>query len=394
MGSLYVHVPFCKKRCHYCDFPIRTLPKGGRREELVRAYVSAVLAELRASCEFPEFSGPLETLFFGGGTPSLLPLDALETLLAEIDARVGISPGAEISIEADPGTFDSSRLASLSAMGVTRVSVGVQAFQEELLATLGRAHSLKEAEEALAAVSTSGLTWSADLMSGVPHLTPQKWRESLSRLMGFEPHHVSVYDLQVEQGTAFARWFTPGVHPLPSHDEAAEMYRDASEVLRSSGYRHYEVSNFAKPGNECRHNLAYWKNLDWLALGNGAASSVGGAKLNRPSQFNSYLEWALNLEPGDSRLLPEDAPSETDRALDEVMLRLRLEEGIDLDSFSRRFGERQAEAVACALEGFPHGLASVEREGRTGAPLRARLIQPDGFLCSNDAIAECFAALT
>lgn len=296
--TAYVHMPFCKRRCFYCDFPIAVVGNrvdGPDASARINAYVELVLSELHACAVLND--KPLASVYFGGGTPSLVPPRLVGRVLQELDKKYGVAPGAEVTLEADPGTFDVARLQQYMDVGINRFSVGVQSFQPELLAACGRAHSLEDVWRAVDSLGQAPVSnWSLDLISGLPRLTMDQWRESLEHVMQIQPPHVSVYDLQVEEGTPFARHFEPGEPPLPSNDEAADMYREAVRMLTSAGYRHYEVSNYAQPGSESVHNQAYWFGRQYYAFGMGAASYLQGRRFSRPRRMADYQAWLESFE--------------------------------------------------------------------------------------------------
>jgi putative oxygen-independent coproporphyrinogen III oxidase len=439
--SAYIHLPFCKKKCLYCDFPViavGTRLDEHRVQEGMQNYVDAVCREITATRRFGEAQdGPLTTVFFGGGTPSLIAASQLELLLSVVDRRFGIASDAEISIEADPGTFTASTLRSYRSLGVTRVSVGVQAFDDELLRTCGRAHDLADVYRAIEAVHASEIpTWSLDLMSGLPGLREDRWNSGLEAALDAGAPHISVYDLQIEEETPFGRKYRPGVAPLPTDEAAAAMYATASGTLRSAGYEHYEVSNYAKKGHRCRHNMVYWEGGEYYGFGMGAASYLHGRRFSRPRRLNAYVKWLVELEleaahaiemqsdkprmdgvRGEKVALTEDSQrsevdgatpgsnerkeSEEDRLTDRIMLRLRLADGLDLVELAGDFekGDQIANVVVDAL--LPHVergrvmltySSDSERRGPEKA-IKAQLTDPEGFLVSNDVISDVFLAL-
>lgn len=345
--------------------------------------MSAVCADIAASA--PAARGaPLQTVFFGGGTPSLLPPAQLGRILAALRTTFGVAGDAEVSMEADPGTFDADSLAGYVGLGVSRVSLGVQAFDAAALAACGRAHSVADVEGAVALLAASpGLSWGCDLLAALPHATPAGWAATLAACVAAGPHSVSVYDLQVEEGTAFARrGYTPGAAPLPADDDAAEMYRSAHAALTAAGYEHYEVSNYARPGHACRHNLTYWRNGGWHAFGCAAAAHVRGRRFTRPRRLRDYLAWVgAGCQEG-----PLGAEPEEEALLDTLLLGLRTAEGVDLEALARRWGARPAEVVRATLE--RHGPRLVAFQGG-----RVRLTAPDGFMLSNTLLADVFAKL-
>lgn len=416
--ALYVHVPFCRRRCFYCDFPIAVLgewqPVRGNRPDgqpdptaprqaidggssgRVRAYVADLLQDIaQTHAQFPSRS--LTTVFLGGGTPSLLSVEQLAAILEAIDRTFGLEKGAEISIEMDPGTFDRPKLAGFLAAGVKRVSLGVQAFQDELLAVCGRSHRVAEITKAIATIQDLAVeNWSLDLISGLPHQTAAQWQESLHRAIAAAPTHLSVYDLIVEPKTAFAHRYHPGVAPLPSDRQAADFYRQAAQTLRAAGYQHYEISNYARPGYACRHNQVYWHNLPYWGLGSGATGYVDGARRARPRRLADYGEWvARGGKEAELAAATEPAETRTDRLLDTLMLGLRLAEGIGRDRLHEEFGPEFAAAAWAAIVEtvqpmVDRGWVSLQTEPEARLALR----DPEGFLLSNQVLSSLFNRLT
>ncbi|EFJ52010.1 hypothetical protein VOLCADRAFT_42214, partial [Volvox carteri f. nagariensis] len=428
--SAYIHLPFCKRKCFYCDFPVEAVgrdvsaPSAWEVEARMRSYIDTVLREIGSTRRIG--SGPLTTVFFGGGTPSLVPPPLLALLMESLDARFGVAANAEVSLEADPGTFDVERLRQYRQLGVTRLSVGVQAFQQELLEACGRGHDLADVVAAVDAVQAAGMpSWSLDLISGLPGLTAEAWRHSLQRAVAAAPDHVSVYDLQVEEGTPFSRWQRAGRLRLPPDDAAVEMYGEASELLRAAGYEHYEVSNYARRGHRCSHNQVYWRGLPYYAFGLGAASYLAGRRFSRPSRMREYVAWVESLAAGgggEGSLPGGHLPAESQELLlDTLMLRLRTADGLDLVELRNRFGTQVMGTVlralapherrgtvraldgkdrACSLSAAALEAAAVTSAapapavdlsgavgfGGCGVP-RVRLSDPAGFLLSNDIIS-------
>ena len=369
--------------------------------------MGAVVKDIATSCPPGVPRAPLETLFFGGGTPSLVPPSQLARILDALEATFGIAPGAEVSLECDPGapaspvcalspccsfndtrragTFDAVRLKEYLSLGVTRINLGVQSFDGAMLAACGRAHTAGDVVEAVATVRASGVrSWGLDLISGLPHLTPSLWAATLGAAIEARPDHVSVYDLQVEDKTAFGRWYTPGEAPLPTEEHAAAMYTAAHGALTAAGYNHYEVSNFAKPGHKCRHNLRYWTDAQWHAFGLAAANHLGGRRFTRPRRMADYLAW---VTAGCAQQQAGEAPDARERLLDCLMLGLRVADGVPLASLRARFGdEAVARVLAAAKPAVEQGLAAVD-----GTSLR--LLPPQGFLFSSTVLSDMFARM-
>lgn len=395
----YLHIPFCRRRCFYCDFPISVI--GSRTSPAtyppIQDYVDLLCREIALS---PSSGDPLKTVFFGGGTPSLLPVSALEQILASLDHQLGIDASAEISMEIDPGTFDRKQLLGYRQLGVNRFSLGVQAFQDELLQTCGRSHSLPDSYAAIGLLQDLGIeNYSFDLISGLPAQTLNHWQASLKKAIALHPHHLSCYDLVLEPGTAFGKRYQAGATPLPDDDLTARCYRLARTLLTQAGYEHYEISNYALPGYQCRHNRLYWENQPFYGFGMGAASFTDGKRMTRPRTRQGYAAWVDEFARHGGRI---DTPeiSQGDRLLDTLMLGLRLAEGLSLSSLARDFGESAVETLIQASmpyerQGWVQVMAGGDSiplaEWRTGD--RLQLSDPDGFLFSNTILASLFAAL-
>nr|GMD31983.1 oxygen-independent coproporphyrinogen-III oxidase-like protein sll1917 [Ipomoea batatas] len=415
--SAYVHLPFCRKRCHYCDFPILALGASSPRPDddpRIVDYVELICREIRATQVNSNTNSPLETVFFGGGTPSLVPPRLVSLVLDALNSKFGLCIGAEISMEMDPGTFDAVKLKEMMKLGVNRVSLGVQAFQEELLKACGRAHGLKEVHEAIEIVGLCGVeNWSMDLISSLPHQTPQMWEESLRRTIEVQPTHVSVYDLQVEQGTKFGILYTPGEFPLPSENQSAEFYRMASKMLSEAGFDHYEISSYCKTGYQCKHNFTYWENKPFYAFGLGAASFLNGSRFSRPRKLKDYTGYVQSLEDGTVNCFGNNNVDAQDIAMDVVMLSLRTARGLDLKSFGEAFGSSTVLSLCDVYKPYMesgHILCLDEQKRNITADEFStlltdkckikdklafiRLSDPDGFLLSNELISLAFRAIS
>jgi oxygen-independent coproporphyrinogen-3 oxidase len=310
---LYLHLPFCASRCGYCAFVVETGSLAMRD-----AYADALLAELeRESGRL----GALETVYLGGGTPTLMRPRRLRRLLDALRPR--LAPGAEVSVEANPETVDRRALAELRAMGVTRLSVGVQSFQPHLLAALDRAATPDQARDVVGCARAAGFDdVSIDLIFGIPGQTPADLEADLAEALALAPDHVSWYELELKPGSALARRGLPAL----DEDEGADAYRRIVAGLEAAGYRWYETANFARPGRECRHSLAYWGAADYLGLGIGAVSTVGGRRWRNRPGLAAYVAALARADepPRDVEPLDDD-----DLRRERWMLGLRLAEGLD-----------------------------------------------------------------
>ncbi|MEH2064508.1 MAG: radical SAM family heme chaperone HemW [Nostoc sp.] len=381
-SSAYVHIPFCRRRCFYCDFPVSVVGDRLRGETsgTISQYVEVLCQEIAMT---PAFGQPLKTIFFGGGTPSLLSTEQLERILRELERHFGIEPGAEVSMEIDPATFDLPHIAGYSSAGVNRVSLGVQAFQAELLQLAGRSHSVEDIFAAVELIHQVEIPeFSLDLISGLPHQSLDQWQDSLFKAIALLPTHISIYDLTIEPGTAFGRYYKPGDTPLPTDEATVKMYQMGQQVLTSAGYEHYEISNYAQPDHQCRHNRVYWENLPYYGFGMGAASYVEGKRFTRPRKTKEYYQWVKAGGVIDCDLTPSK-----EVLLETLMLGLRLAEGVSLAALAEAFGEEKVEEICRCLQGyFDQGWVEV-------ADGRLRLIDPQGFLFSNVVLAELFEKL-
>lgn len=370
--AAYLHIPFCRRRCHYCDFAT-----GLGTADLIETYVGWLCQEIQRA---PMGGGPLETIFFGGGTPSLLTAEQLQRILSALEQRVGWSQTAEISLEANPGTLSRERLAGYRAAGINRVSLGVQAFQPELLALCGRMHGVAEVYEALEDLRQVGVeNFNLDLIFGLPHQTVDQWQESLDAVIQIRPRHVSLYDLTVEEGTRFGRLYRPGDQPLPTEAETVAMYRMAIAALTGAGYEHYEISNFALPGSVCRHNRIYWENRSYYGFGMGAVGYVQGRRLHQPRKLHDYFEQVKSGQGPQGSI-----ETHGERWMDTVMLRLRLREGLELQPLRMEFTSTWVDRALELMQPYRHqGWVDWDRQ-------RLWLIPPEGWLHSNTILATLF----
>ena len=268
--GLYVHVPFCKTKCPYCDF---NTYQG--IENLIEPFLAAITSEI--TCWGDALAHPpVKSVFFGGGTPSYLPPGDIERILVAIQSSFLVDPAAEISIEANPGDLDEAACAGILNQGVNRLSIGVQSLDNDLLNLLGRRHQASEAVEAFQSARQAGFdNVNLDLMYGLPNQSMEQWQKTLSSLIELTPEHISLYALTIEEGTPMHRWATEGKIPEPNSDLAADMYQHAREVLAEAGYHHSEISNWSLPDRACEHNLVYWENGPYLGVGPGAHSRLG-----------------------------------------------------------------------------------------------------------------------
>ena len=392
-AAAYIHIPFCRRRCFYCDFPISVLGNQQRGETsgTVESYVDLLCQEIAATAKLNEH--PLRTVFFGGGTPSLLSVSQLERILAQLDRRFGIDPTAEISMEMDPGTFDLDHLQGYLAAGINRISLGVQALDDAILESCGRYHRTADVYRSVDWLHQIAMpNWSLDLISGLPHQTLADWETGLSKAVALHPHHLSIYDLTVEPQTVFAKRYQPGDAPLPTDDQTATMYRLAQTFLTAQGYDHYEISNYAQPGHPCQHNLTYWRNQPYYGFGLGATSYTQHQRVSRPRTLATYGDWVRAFQRSEGIYADPPTPP-PEQLMDRLMLGLRLREGISGEELRALCDAKTWGVLHRVLA--PHtatGWVIVEGDG-WGDLRRVRLSDPEGFLFSNEVLSDCFAVL-
>jgi putative oxygen-independent coproporphyrinogen III oxidase len=345
--GVYVHVPFCRVRCGYCDFNTYTATElGGGASQA--SYADTAIREVDLLADVLAGAPRVETVFFGGGTPTLLPSGDLARMLGAVRDRFGLVGDAEVTTEANPDSVSPESLAELRAGGFTRVSFGMQSAVPSVLAVLDRTHDPERVPQAVAWARAAGFDQiSLDLIYGTPGESIGDWRRSLDAALACEPDHVSAYSLIVEEGTALARQVRSGVLPLPDEDDLADKYLLADELLGAHGFGWYEVSNWARgEAARCRHNELYWANANWWGVGPGAHSHVGGLRWWNVKHPAAYAGRLLRRESPvqDTELLDDD-----DRALETVMLGLRLREGLPLTALSEVGRARAADAVVRGL---------------------------------------------
>ena len=339
----YVHIPFCDRICPYCDFAVVRY-----KEEHVSRYMSALITEICSSGPLGPLVGPIQTLYFGGGTPSTLPRPWFQKVTRTIFDRFATWPGSiEFTLEANPSRATAS-LDDWLAFGVNRLSIGVQSFDDHELRRLGREHDAAQAISFYRAARAAGFAnVSLDLMVGVPGQSEASFERSLERALQLEPEHVSAYGLTIEDATPYARWHRRDPAAFPDDDVVANLLDRAHTVLTRAGMTHYEISNFARPGFESAHNLGYWRQRNCLAFGMSAAGYRDGLRYRNTRSMAHYCD---RLERGDPPIEEEERLSETARVGEAAMLALRSSAGIEHEDFLRRFGVDAKAAFARARE--------------------------------------------
>lgn len=330
--GLYLHVPFCLKKCKYCDFVSYPYDAG-----LAASYVSALKREMALyRSRLQEGQKNLKSIYIGGGTPTTLPADQLAELCVAVRSNFVWTDGIEVTVEANPGTVDGSKLSALRKAGVNRISFGVQAAQEELLTFLGRLHGWRQVEEAVTLARGAGFdNISIDLIYGIPGQRLRDWRETLAKAVGLGANHISAYNLKIEPDTPLHRDVTSGYVVPCDEDLEVEMMYYTVDYLREQGFRHYEISNFARPGYEARHNLLYWQNEEYLGLGPAAHSCLDGVRFANLPDLRRYI---TAVDGGQTPVETQEVLTARDRLVEGMFLGLRLMEGVDLRQFTEIYG--------------------------------------------------------
>jgi len=409
--SAYLHIPFCHRRCFYCDFAV--VPLGdhadGAESGSIAAYLELLLGEIAAAPAGP----PLSTVYVGGGTPSMLTPAQLGSLLAALAARFGLAPGAEVSLEMDPASFDGPRLAGYLAAGVNRVSLGGQSFDDGVLEQLGRRHRRSDLLQAAAWLDQARqggelASWSLDLIQGLPGQGLAAWRDQLAQAVALAPPHLSIYDLIIEPGTVWAWRQGRGELELPDADLGADLMELTAQALQAAGYGHYEISNFALPGHASRHNRVYWSGAGWWGFGLGATSAPWGQRLARPRTRAAYADWLVQTSPagaaasqpmpspgdgpgegpGDGSTRQQGAPTAWGLPFDErLLVGLRRREGVRLVELANQAGVTGPELGELLGRWQPFR----ERGLLLQDGPRWRLSDPEGLALSNGVLRELVA---
>ena len=338
--GIYVHIPFCRAKCSYCAFVSQVCAPS-----VQHSYVAALCREITAAGG--DFSVPADTVFFGGGTPTMLPATDLARVLQALRATFSLTEDAEISLEANPGTVDADSLKLLRQAGFNRLSFGVQSFDDQVLRGIGRIHQAAEAVQAVGMARGAGFeNISMDLMFGLPRQSLDSWRETLARAVSLEPDHISAYGLKLEEETPLAALVASGQVALPAEGEEEAMYDWLNEYLPQQGFSRYEISNYTRPGRECRHNLKYWRYLPYRGFGVAAHSFDGMARFANTEELSRYLS---RIEAGESAEEFRETLVDPDRMAEYVFLALRTTAGLSARDFESRVRRGFAEYYAVAI---------------------------------------------
>ncbi len=367
--SLYVHIPFCLRKCRYCDFATYPL-----RPDLMEPFLSAL--ETEAESVGAEVQGAVKTLFFGGGTPSLLDGRQMGWLMDALRRSFNIQPQAEITLEANPETADEPRLRAYRNAGVNRLSIGAQTFDDAALKQLDRTHSSEQINRAYQNARNAGFeNINLDMMFALPGQTMRKWQEDARRALSLDPEHLSVYNLTIEPKTVFHYWNRQGRLSLPDEDLQADMYEWTLDEMERAGYPYYELSNFAKPGSECEHNLRYWRNKPHAGIGPGACGYLNGERTANTRGTRSYIK---RIEEGRDPIVERERLAGKAARAETIRQGLRMRSGVALTEYARRYGLN-------LLDDFQAEIEQITRLGLTKLADGALRLTRRGVLLANEA---------
>ena len=374
--GLYIHIPFCKSKCIYCDF--YSLP---RAEEEMDRYVAALQKHLTETAPLCE-NNVVDTVYFGGGTPSYLGVKRLKALLKTIFKQYHVEKTAEVTLEANPDSIGGRKdVAALRKAGVNRISLGVQSADDDQLRAIGRIHTFAQVQEAVEEIRAGGIgNLSLDLIYGLPGQTMESWQDTLEKVAALEPQHLSCYGLKVEEGTPL--WDRQEALELPDDDTQADMYLWTAKRLTELGYDHYEISNFARPGMDSRHNMRYWRLWPYAGFGPGAHSDFGDVRYAFVRDLDSYC---TGVEQGGDILAEREEIAPRDRDLEYLMLGLRTAHGVEKSEFENRF-RLPFSPIEKVLEGFTASGHTAQTDGRWH-------LTAEGWLVSNAIILAALEAL-
>jgi putative oxygen-independent coproporphyrinogen III oxidase len=342
-AGIYIHIPFCATRCHYCNFAT-----GGYESELARRYVAALGQEIEGSSAIPAAMRVVDTIYLGGGTPTTLSVDQLAELMESCQDKFQIDPGAEITIEANPGSVTCDYLEKLRSLGFNRISFGVQSFADGELQLIGRTHSAQEARAAVQTARSAGFAnVSIDLIAGLPEQRMETWLRNLNEAFSLAPDHLSVYLLELYRDAPLYHRIERGELRAIDEELTVEMYFALMDEAERYGYEQYEISNWARPGFESRHNLKYWTGAPYWAFGVSAAGYDGESRWSNTRNIHEYLE---KVESGRSPVVEREELDDEIRRSEAIFLRLRLKEGVDLLAYQERYGVNVADRYRDELE--------------------------------------------
>lgn len=372
LSGIYLHIPFCKQACYYCDFHFSTNLKP------IDQLIDSMETELSLRQNY--LQEPVKSIYFGGGTPSLVSPKKIEGLLNQISKNFTLADRMEITMEANPDDIESDRLKTLWSIGVNRLSLGIQTFNNEKLAFIHRAHDGSQALKSLEIIRSSGFeNITADLIYGIPPHHISLLEKDLETLLGFDLPHLSVYGLTIEEGTPFGTWVKQGKMEPVTDDQQLTEYKVVIDSLINHGYEHYEVSNFAKPGRQAIHNTAYWKSEKYLGVGPGAHSFDGQSRAFNVQNNHEYISLIRENKP----VYTEEQLSKTDRINEYIMTRLRTVWGVDLDEFEKLFNQS-------FLDIDPHFTQSLIRKGQAKMEKNQYCLTRKGWFVADEICSRLF----
>ncbi|MGE5576823.1 MAG: radical SAM family heme chaperone HemW [Syntrophothermus sp.] len=364
--ALYIHIPFCRRKCYYCDF--NSYPAGASAPGTVEAYTAALIREIRWYAARLALSGDrvaVGSIYIGGGTPTLLETGQLQAILAACQEgfswdTAGGAQGTEVTVEANPGTLTPEKLEGLLAAGVNRLSLGAQSLSDNLLAAIGRIHSAGDFVASYQLARRIGFAnINVDLIFGLPGQTLAEWEETLGRVVAMGPEHISAYGLIIEAGTPFAEWVATGKITPAGEELEAAMFETTMATLEAAGFEHYEISNYARPGYQCRHNLVYWHNEPYIGVGAGAWGYWRGiryANASRPEEYLARMSGGKGVDGVSKAVVETERPSLPVQMGETMMMGLRLLKGVSFRRFRERFGRG-------LLEVYAKEAADLQKEG-------------------------------
>lgn len=350
--SLYIHIPFCVRKCGYCDFLSAPADEKARDR-----YVQALLMEIERYRGTETADRKIKTLYIGGGTPSTLSVKQLECIIQKIKCTFNFHGDMETSMEMNPGTASKEKCRALYQMGINRLSIGLQSTNDMELKTLGRIHSYEDFLNTYTWCREAGFqNINVDLMAALPYQTVESYTTGLRKIIRLAPEHISAYSLILEEGTPFYQKYNSGCYPLPDEEQERLMYRETEQILAQAGYERYEISNYAKKGYACRHNLVYWQGGDYLGLGLGSSSYMDGVRFHNTTDFNTYVNQGTYVE--DREELSVQAKME-----EFMFLGLRVMAGVSGTEFEKRFGKTMEDVYGDVLRKHEEeGLLQIERK--------------------------------
>jgi oxygen-independent coproporphyrinogen-3 oxidase len=376
-SRLYLHIPWCLSKCGYCAFNSQPL-----EPEKLEQTCTLLLREMELAAKSYPLTQPLHSLYFGGGTPSLLDPEQISRLISRSRELFGHTSSIEITLEANPGTVSPHYLAGYYQAGVTRLSLGAQSFNDRMLQTLGRRHTAADTRSAFQLAQQAGFSSiGLDLICGLPDQTEKAWQHDLGEALALQPDHLSVYGLTIEEETPFASRYPVGSDALPDHDLSATMLEEADSVLTTAGYEHYEIANFARQGCRSQHNCGYWQRDGYLGIGPGAHSFLHqgwGLRWGNQSEFDL---WAVAIQNNSLAATEKQELTRADALSEYIFLGLRMADGISLDNFAEKFGERLEQR-------FSEEIKQLQQPGLLTCNLDRLSLTKRGMLLSNQVFVR------